>query len=155
GLTPAEVELIHRAAPLHDVGKIGVPDAILLKPGRLTAEERKVMQSHTTVGGKILARSRSPVLQLAERIALTHHERWDGGGYAAGLSGEAIPLCGRIVSVVDVFDALTNERPYKRAWPVAAAAAEIESESGHHFDPNVADKFLALLADGGLDAEGN
>src|SRR4051812_12303605 len=106
-----EARLIARAAPLHDVGKIGIPDGILLKPGRLTDEERAQMQMHTTIGARLLAGSRFPLPQLAEKIALTHHERWDGSGYPHGLAGAAIPLAGRIVAVVDVFDALTYERP--------------------------------------------
>ena len=109
------VELYRWAAPLHDVGKLGVPDSVLLKPGKLTPEEFNLMKRHTEVGASILSGSSAPVLQLAEQIALTHHERWDGSGYM-GLKGEEIPLCGRIVAVADVFDALTHERPYKHAW---------------------------------------
>ncbi len=139
-----DVELVARAAPLHDLGKIGIPDAILLKPGRLTDEEFAVIKTHTTIGGGILAGSRSPVLRLAERIAITHHERWDGRGYPTGLRGADIPLVARIVSVADVFDALTHERPYKGAWPVADAVGEIRVQAGRQFDPAVVEVFATL-----------
>ncbi|MGH2918861.1 MAG: HD domain-containing phosphohydrolase [Solirubrobacteraceae bacterium] len=144
GLPDHDVELIARAAPLHDVGKIGISDTILLKPGKLTDEEFEVIKTHTTIGAEILAGSRSPLLRLAEQIALTHHERWDGGGYPGGLRGDAIPLPGRIAAVADVFDALTHDRPYKRAWPVQDAVAEIVSQAGRHFDPGVVDAFATL-----------
>jgi putative two-component system response regulator len=144
GLADVEVELIARAAPLHDVGKIGIPDAILLKPGRLTDAEFEVVKTHTTIGAEILAGSRSPLLRLAEKIAFSHHERWDGRGYPAGLYGETIPLVGRIVAVADVFDALTHERPYKAAWPVRAAVDEILSQVGRQFDPAVVGAFARL-----------
>ena len=144
GLPDDEVELMSRAAPLHDLGKIGIPDEILLKPGKLTDEEFEVMKTHTTIGAEILAGSRSPVLRLAERIALSHHERWDGSGYPGGLSGDDIPLEGRIVAIADVFDALTHARPYKEAWPLADAVAEIEDQAGRQFDPEVAAAFTRL-----------
>ncbi len=147
GRPDSEVALIRRAAPLHDVGKMVVTDEILLKPGKLTAAEFAQMQTHTTIGAKILSGSRFPILQLATEIALTHHERWDGSGYPHGLAREAIPLPGRIVAVVDVFDALTHERPYKAAWPVAAAVAELRRQRGRQFDPNVVTAFLALQAE--------
>jgi putative two-component system response regulator len=144
GLPDQEVELIRRAAPLHDIGKIGIPDAILLKPGRLTDEEFEQIKTHTTIGAEILSGSRSQLLGMAERIALTHHERWDGRGYPRGLAGEQIPLPGRIVAVADVFDALTHERPYKPAWPLQEAVAEIPSQAGGQFDPDVVGAFLQL-----------
>jgi len=144
GLPPMEVELIRRAAPLHDVGKIGIPDAVLLKPGKLTAEETARIQTHTTLGAKMLSGGRFALLQKAEEIARTHHEHWDGGGYM-GLRGEAIPLAGRIVAVADVFDALTHVRVYKPAWPAAEAVAEIEQQSGRQFDPQVVAAFLKLV----------
>jgi putative two-component system response regulator len=150
GLPAARVDDLRRAAPLHDVGKLAVPDAILLKPGRLDAAEFAVMRRHTTAGARILAGSSSPVLRLAEQIALTHHERWDGGGYPRGLVAEGIPLAGRIVAVVDVFDALTHERPYKEAWPVGRALAEIAACRGTQFDPQVVDAFLALAEREGI-----
>jgi putative two-component system response regulator len=154
-LAEQEVELIGRAAPLHDIGKLGVPDAILLKPGRLTADEFAVMKEHTLIGARILAGSVSAVLRSGEVIARSHHERWDGGGYPDGLSGEQIPLAGRLVAVADVFDALTHERPYKVAWPQDEAVAEIRRVAGEQFDPDVVRAFdqldhtrlLAPLAD--------
>jgi putative two-component system response regulator len=146
GLPAAQVEILRRAAPLHDVGKIGIPDAILLKPGKLTAEEVVTMQRHTTIGEALLAGSSSPWLQLAAEIALTHHERWDGTGYPAGLAGTDIALTGRIVAVADVFDALTHVRPYKPAWPVDEALAEIERQSGRQFDPCVVAAFRETTA---------
>lgn len=137
------IDLIRKAAPLHDIGKIGVPDQILLKPGRLTPEEFERIKSHVTIGAKILSGSSVPLLQLAEEIALTHHERWDGGGYV-GMSGEDIPLSGRIVAIADVFDALTHERPYKRAWTLEDAMEEIARQSGRQFDPEVVKALLDL-----------
>lgn len=145
GLPAAEVARLWRAAPLHDIGKIGIPDAVLLKPGRLTPDEFDVMKRHTTIGGQILAGSHAPVLQLAEQVAQTHHENWDGSGYPAGLAGDAIPLVGRIVAVADVFDALTHERPYKPAWPHEKAIDEIDSLAGRKFDPAVVSAFQTVV----------
>ncbi len=142
-LPAQDAELIGRAAPLHDVGKIGIPDAILLKPGKLTPEEFDTIKTHTTIGGKILQGSRTPLLQLAETIALCHHERWDGRGYPAGLAGTSIPLCARVTAVADVFDALTHERPYKHAWPLEEALEEIKKQRERQFDPDVVDAMLA------------
>jgi putative two-component system response regulator len=144
GLPPQEAELVRRAAPLHDIGKIGIPDAVLLKPGRLTEEEFEQVKAHTTIGAEILSGSSSSVLRMAERIALTHHERWDGLGYPEGLAGEQIPQPGRIVAVADVFDALTHERPYKQAWTINDAVAEISDQRGLHFDAAVVDAFMRL-----------
>lgn len=144
GLPKQQIELIKHAAPLHDIGKIGVPDAILLKPGKLFDPELELSMLHTTIGAEILAGSQSPLLQLAEQIALTHHERWDGRGYPQGLRGEHIPLPGRLVAVADVFDALTHERPYKEAWPVREALTEILSQAGEQFDPKVVAVFARL-----------
>ena len=145
GMPAAEAELLRQAAALHDVGKVGIPDAILRKPGRLDAEERMIMKGHTTIGAAILAGSSSPLVRLAESIALAHHERWDGGGYPNGLRGEEIPLAARICAVCDVFDALVSPRPYKPAWPLQAALDEIARQRGRHFDPAVTDAFLALV----------
>lgn len=142
GFVSDQVELIRRAAPLHDVGKIGIPDAILNKPGRLTDEEMAVMRTHTTIGGTILAAGQSDLMRMAEQIARTHHERWDGAGYPAGLRAEAIPLTGRIVAVADVFDALSSDRPYRPAWAPEKVRAEIQNGIGSHFDPRVAEAFL-------------
>jgi putative two-component system response regulator len=144
GLDEEQARLILRAAPLHDVGKIGIPDAVLLKPGRLDANERTVIETHTVIGAEILSGSSHPLLQLAEEIALSHHERWDGRGYPRGLAGTAIPLAGRIVAAADVFDALSHERPYKPAWTVREALAEIEAGAGTVFDPEVVEALLRV-----------
>ena len=144
GLGKDQVGFLRLAAPLHDVGKIAIPDAILLKTERLTVQEREVMQTHAALGVRVLSGSTSPVLQMAAVIAATHHERWDGTGYPAGLAGEDIPLVGRVVAVADVFDALTHERPYKSAWTVEQAVAEIRRAAGSQFDPRVVDAFLTM-----------
>ena len=153
GLPDTEVELIRLAAPLHDVGKIAIPDAILGKRGKLTVDEFDEMKTHTTIGAQMLAGSAFVLLEMAEEIALTHHEKWDGSGYPAGLAGDAIPIVGRIVAVADVFDALTHSRPYKPAWSTADAIAEIMSEAGRHFDPRVLDAFLAVCPTGEPEGE--
>jgi putative two-component system response regulator len=144
GLPGSLVRLIRHAAPLHDVGKIGIPDRILLKPGPLTPEEFAAIKQHTVLGAALLAGCDSAILQLAEQIALTHHERWDGNGYPAGLAAEAIPIAGRIVAVVDSFDAMTNDRPYRVASSVEDALREIARCSGTQFDPDVVKSFLEL-----------
>jgi putative two-component system response regulator len=144
GLADDEVQLIQRAAPLHDLGKLGVPDAILLKPGTLTGDEREVMKGHALVGAQLLAGSTSQVLQCGEVLARTHHERWDGDGYPCGLAGDAIPLSGRLVAVADSFDALTHERPYKRAWPLDRAVDEVRCVAGSQLDPDVVQAFDRL-----------
>jgi putative two-component system response regulator len=150
GLDPEQVRLLREAAPLHDVGKLAIPDTILLKPGRLTDEEYEVMKTHAALGGRLLSGSSSPELRMAAIVAQTHHERWDGSGYPGGLAGEEIPLVGRLVAVADVFDALTHDRPYKRAWPVERAIAEIRLGAGSQFDPRVVAAFLALREDRAL-----
>ena len=147
GLLEAEQKLILHAAPMHDVGKIGIPDQILLKPGALTAEEFGTMKTHTTIGFELLKGSDSTILQAAATIAVAHHEKFDGSGYPYGLAGEAIPLFGRIVAVADVFDALTSERPYKKAWTVEQAAELLREGRGRHFDPACLDAFFASWAD--------
>jgi PAS domain S-box-containing protein len=144
GMATEQVALIRQAAPLHDVGKIAISDLILLKPGRLTEEELAVMKTHAMVGATLLSGGSSEVVQMAERIAGSHHERWDGKGYPRQLAGEAIPLEARLLAVADVFDALTHERPYKKAWPVQDAVAEIARQSGEQFDPRVVEAFLTL-----------
>ncbi len=144
GWSMPQIELMRRAAPLHDVGKIGIPDRILLKVTEFSAEDFEEMKRHVTIGSKILSGSRSSLLQLAEVIALTHHERWDGSGYMK-LKREEIPLPGRIVTVADVFDALTHKRPYKDAWPIERARAEIAAQADKQFDPLVVEVFLKLL----------
>jgi len=136
-LPDSQTKMIRLAAPLHDVGKIGIPDAVLLKKGKLTAAEFEVIKKHVLIGAEILSGSQSPILQMAESIALHHHERWDGTGYSSGLADERIPLAARIVTVSDVFDALTHERPYKRAWPVQDALLEMRAKRGRQFDPAI------------------
>ena len=145
GLPQAEAETLRHAAALHDVGKIAIPDRILLKPGRLDPEEWATMKTHAAIGAEMLSGSASPMIQLAETIAKTHHERWDGRGYPARLESYEIPLAGRICAVCDVFDALTSERPYKRAWSDEEALAEIEAQAGRHFDPALVEAFLGLF----------
>jgi CHASE2 domain-containing sensor protein len=147
GMTPGEAETLRNASLLHDVGKIGVPDAVLLRAGELTADDREQMRRHTAVGGAILAGSSSPIMQMAEEIARTHHERWDGSGYPEGLSGQEIPLAGRICAVCDVFDALLSDRPYKDPWPLQEALGELRRERGRQFDPRVVDAFLRIVDD--------
>ena len=145
GIPENQAELMRLAAPLHDVGKIALADGILLKPGPLNAEERETMKRHTIIGAGILAHGKSDLLRMAEVIALTHHERWDGKGYPYGLSGDGIPLVGRILAVADVYDALTTERPYKKAWGVEEALAEIQKGAGNAFDPKVVEASVAVL----------
>jgi putative two-component system response regulator len=145
GLSDETVKLIQYASPMHDIGKIGIPDQILLKPGRLTAEEFEIIKSHTTIGGKILADSKADVLKLAHEIALTHHEKWDGSGYPRGLAGRDIPISGRIVGIADIFDALTSKRPYKEPYPVEVAVEIIRSEQGIKLDPDLVDVFISNI----------
>ncbi|MBF4989655.1 two-component system response regulator [Methylophilus sp. QUAN] len=147
GMDPYFSEQLIHAAPMHDIGKIGIPDHVLLKPGKLNDEELALMRKHPEMGAKILDNSTSPLIKLAHSVALYHHEKWDGSGYPFGLKGEAIPIEARIVAVADVFDALLNKRPYKEAWPVEAAVAEIESNRGKHFDPAIVDAMLQCLPD--------
>jgi putative two-component system response regulator len=144
GLGPRYAALIEQAAPLHDLGKLTVPRALLLKPGRLTPSEWERMRRHTLDGAAILAGATNELLRMAREIALSHHERWDGRGYPHGLRGPAIPLSARIVALADTFDALTDERPYKRPWPVERALEEIRAQRGRHFDPLVVDCFEQL-----------
>jgi len=142
-----EIDEFFYASPMHDVGKIGIPDNILMKPGKLNAEEWIIMKQHTTIGGKILSGSDSIILKTAETIALTHHEKWDGSGYPANLKGLDIPLSGRITAIADVFDALTSKRPYKDAFPMEKAFAIIKEEKGTSFDPDLIDAFFAVKDD--------
>ena len=141
-LSEKEVEQILYASPMHDVGKIGIPDDILFKPGKLTPEEFEVIMNHCIIGVKILSGSKSGIILIAEEIALTHHEKWNGKGYPQGLKGKSIPLTGRITAVADVFDALTTKRPYKSAFPNEKAFSIIREERGRHFDPQVVDVFF-------------
>ena len=139
------VELVRRAAPLHDVGKIAVSDNILLKPGPLTSREFMLMQEHVEAGSYLLSHGRSELLAMAETIAYTHHERWDGSGYPRGQRGDEIPLVGQLVAVADVFDTLISDRPYKSAWSVPQAVDEMRRQRGHWFSPTVIDAFLGVL----------
>lgn len=144
GLSAAQVDLIRRAAPLHDVGKIGIPDSILLKPARLTREERRIMRTHATIGAAMLVGGHSALVQTAERIARSHHERWNGKGYPDGCAEDSIPIEARVVAVADVFDALTHKRPYRPAWSIEKTVAAIVAERGCHFDPAVVDALLVI-----------
>ena len=147
GLPEKKVQHILYAAPMHDVGKVGIPDSILLKPGKLTEEEYALMKTHTTIGANILSYSKAEILKLAVEIAISHHEKWNGTGYPLGLAGDAIPLGGRIVGLSDVFDALTSKRPYKDPHPVEVALDIIKEERGKHFDPEIVDIFLKNIGD--------
>jgi PAS domain S-box-containing protein len=147
GLDRRWAELIRHAAPLHDVGKVGIPDAILMKPAKLTPEEFEIVREHAAAGARILGGSKSELLILAQEIALYHHEWWDGSGYPSRLEGEETPISGRIVAVADVFDALTHDRPYKAAWTVVDSVREIRRLAGSQFDPAVVDAFNRLDAD--------
>ncbi|HEY4916720.1 MAG TPA: HD domain-containing phosphohydrolase [Solirubrobacteraceae bacterium] len=147
GMSAQLSETLRLAAPLHDIGKLGIPDQILLKAGGLSDDEQAEMKTHTTIGARILGASEYPVLGMAREIALTHHERWDGDGYPAGLRASAIPIAGRIVAVADVFDAITHARPYKEALPVEHAIAEITRASGTQFDAQVVEAFMVRVGD--------
>jgi putative nucleotidyltransferase with HDIG domain len=138
------VRMVRHAAPLHDLGKIAIPDSILLKPGRLSDEEYEVVKTHAVLGARVLAGAEAEVMQVAERIARSHHERWDGDGYPDGLRGDAVPVEARLVAVADVFDVLVHERPYKESWTVEAAAEEIRRGAGSQFAPDVVRAFEAL-----------
>ena len=146
GWAPEDVEMMRMAAPLHDVGKIGIPDGILLNDGPLTPTEFEVMKTHCSIGADILSGTQVPLLRMAAEIAMSHHERWDGLGYPSGLAGQAIPASGRIVAVVDTYDALTHPRPYKEAWSGDEALADIVRGSGERFDPEVVEAFRAARA---------
>ena len=145
GLSEVEADDLLHAAPMHDVGKIGIPDRILQKPGPLDPDEWKIMQSHVTIGAEIIGEHDGGMLALAAQIALTHHEKYDGSGYPHGLRGEDIPLVGRIVAIADVFDALTSKRPYKRAWTEQEALDFLREQKGRHFDPALVDLFIEQM----------
>ncbi len=145
GMSEEDCRTLLLASPMHDLGKIGIPDNILLKPARLTGEEWEIMKTHTTIGGEILSGGSEELITMAEVIALTHQEKWDGSGYPKGLKGKEIPLVGRITAICDVFDALTSERPYKKAWSVEETIAHIKNESGKHFDPELVPLFVDIL----------
>lgn len=144
GWTEEQCRLIELAAPMHDTGKIGIPDAILRKPAKLDAVEWEIMKTHTRIGHDILARSNAPIFRMAAEIALRHHEKWDGGGYPGGLVGDAIPESARIVALADVFDALTMKRPYKEAWPMDQVMQTVLEGGGCHFEPRIVEIFLRI-----------
>jgi response regulator RpfG family c-di-GMP phosphodiesterase len=148
-LTDSYIELLYKSAPLHDVGKVGIPDQILLKPGKLTDDEFEIMKGHPEIGAKALSMAEQQLgsnsfLQLAKEISLTHHEKWDGNGYPNGLKGEEIPLSGRLMALADVYDALISERVYKKAFSHDKAKSIILEGNGQHFDPQIVDAFLAI-----------
>lgn len=145
GMGAADAEEIFNAAPMHDVGKMGIPDAILQKPGKLTPEEWEVMKQHAQIGADIIGDDHSTLLQMASRVALCHHEKWDGSGYPQGLAGDAIPIEARIVALADVFDALTSKRPYKEPWTIEDTARYIQAEAGKQFDPELVAAFQSIL----------
>jgi putative two-component system response regulator len=147
GMNDMECYLIQLTSPMHDIGKIGIPDGILLKPGPLTEDERKIMETHTTIGGEILGGGKSELIKMAETIALTHQEKWDGTGYPKGLKKEEIPLVGQITAICDVFDAITSKRPYKEEHPIEQALEFISSQSGKHFDPHLVKVFQQIVPD--------
>ncbi len=144
GFSPEEYNRLALASTMHDVGKIGISDTILLKPGKLTEQEYAIMKTHAAIGAKILSNSNSKLLEVAEIISLTHHEKWDGTGYPRGLKGEEIPIVGRIACICDVFDALISERPYKKAWPMKKTMDHIKTCSGTFFDPDLVERFFSL-----------
>ena len=145
GMSDSEADLLLNAAPMHDIGKIGIPDHILLKPGKLNSEEWTTMKTHTQIGADILTGDDCELLSMAKEIAISHHEKWDGSGYPSGLEGVTIPLAGRITALADVFDALTSERPYKNAWAIDDAVSLIQEQSGKHFDPTLVELFIQQL----------
>jgi len=145
GLGEAWSDTLLNAAPMHDIGKIGIPDAVLQKPGKLDPDEWAVMQRHAEIGAEIIGEDDSDLLNMAREVAQNHHEKWDGSGYPQGLKGAAIPISARIVALADVFDALTSERPYKKAWPVEQATDLIREQSGKHFDPELVEAFFRCL----------
>jgi putative two-component system response regulator len=148
GMSEQRAEVLLNAAPMHDIGKIGIPDSILQKPGKLTPDEWEVMKTHAAIGAEIIGDPQdSELLEMAKVVAVSHHEKWDGSGYPHSLAGEDIPRVGRIVAIADVFDALTSERPYKKAWPVEEAVSWILSQSGQHFDPQLTECFARCLPD--------
>jgi putative two-component system response regulator len=147
GLNDKECRLIQLASPMHDIGKIGIPDGILLKPGPLTVDERKIMETHTTIGGEILGGGQSELIKMAETIAMTHQEKWDGTGYPKGLKKEEIPLVGQITAICDVFDAIISKRPYKEERPIEEALEFISNQSGKHFNPHLVKVLLRVVPD--------
>ncbi|MCK4865533.1 MAG: response regulator [Gammaproteobacteria bacterium] len=147
GMSEADAEMLLNASPMHDIGKIGIPDKVLLKPGKLDAEEWKIMQTHVDIGVEILSGADSDLMNMAAEVAQNHHEKWDGSGYPRALAGEDIPLSGRVVAIADVFDALTTERPYKDAWSIDKSVEYLKEQRGKHFEPELVELFLGILPD--------
>lgn len=147
GMPEDEAEMLLNASPMHDIGKIGIPDKVLMKPGKLDADEWETMKTHVDIGVEILSGSNSELMNMAAEVAQNHHEKWDGSGYPKGIAGEDIPFTGRVVALADVFDALTTERPYKDAWPVEEAVQFLKEQSGQHFEPRLVEHFLEILPD--------
>lgn len=147
GMNEVEAEMLLNASPMHDIGKIGIPDHVLLKPGKLDPEEWKIMQTHVDIGVEILSGSDSELMAIAAEVAQNHHEKWDGSGYPRALAGEDIPLTGRVVALADVFDALTTKRPYKEAWSIEDTVEFLKEQSGKHFEPRLVELFLKILPD--------
>lgn len=147
GMSEDDCDMLLHASPMHDVGKIGIPDNVLLKPGKLDNDEWEIMKRHASMGSEILGAHSSPLMEMARQVAISHHEKWDGSGYPKGLSGNKIPLVGRITALADVFDALTSERPYKKAWTVDEAVSFIKEQSGKHFEPSLVDIFVSHFDD--------
>ena len=147
GVCDSDCDLLLNASPMHDIGKIGIPDKVLLKPGKLNADEWEIMKTHSTIGANLLSEDGSELMKMAQTIALTHHEKWDGTGYPKGLKGENIPLVGRVCALSDVFDALTSKRLYKEAWSIEDSCVEIKRNSGKHFDPKLVEVFEQILPD--------
>lgn len=147
GMNEVEAEMLLNASPMHDIGKIGIPDHVLLKPGKLDPEEWKIMQTHVNIGVEILSGSDSELMAIAAEVAQNHHEKWDGSGYPRALAGEDIPLTGRVVALADVFDALTTKRPYKEAWSIEDTVEFLKEQSGKHFEPRLVELFLKILPD--------
>ena len=145
GMNEEEADLLLNAAPMHDIGKIGIPDRIILKPGKLDADEWEIMKTHCEIGAEIIGDDSCDLLEMAKLVALTHHERWDGTGYPKGLKADEIPRVGRIVAIADVFDALTSKRPYKEAWSIEDATEVIKKDAGTHFDPYLVSLFVNIL----------
>lgn len=145
GMSEVEAEMLLNASPMHDIGKIGIPDSVLLKPGKLDPEQWKIMQTHVDIGVEILSGSDSALMDMASEVAQNHHEKWDGSGYPRALAGEDIPLTGRVVALADVFDALTTERPYKNAWPIDETIEFLKEQSGKHFEPRLVELFIEIL----------
>lgn len=147
GMSELDADMLLNASPMHDIGKIGIPDRVLMKPGKLDAEEWTIMQTHVDIGVEILSGSSSELMNMAAEVAQNHHEKWDGSGYPRALAGEEIPLTGRVVAIADVFDALTTERPYKKAWSVDESVEFLKEQKGKHFEPRLVDLFIEILPD--------